>query len=84
MILVKTDEQIVEMMHKEHCYEGMIELYHPLYGFVHTYAWYNQEDLYLLEDLEALLNDFSFIQFFSENKILEIMENIRNKWKVGD
>ena len=72
-----TEQQIIKAMEKENCYEGMIELYHPLYGFVHTYAWYNQKDLYLLEDLEALLNDFSFIQFFSENKILEIMEKER-------
>ena len=33
-----TEDQIIEAMEKENCYEGMIELYHPLYGFVHTYG----------------------------------------------
>lgn len=81
---MKTDEQIIEMMHKEHCYQGMVELYHTRLGLVHTYVYYNLETLYIVEDLEAPLNECTFKQFLSDDKIIELMENIRNKWKVGD
>ena len=72
-----TDDLIVEAMHKEHCYSGMVELYHAWFGYVYTYVDYNQESLYILEDLESPLNDFIFKQFLSDDKIIEIMEKER-------
>lgn len=66
-------------MHKEHCYSGMVELYHAWFGFLHTYVYYNLETLYIVEDLEAPLNDFTFKQFLSDDKIIEIMEKERTK-----
>ena len=71
---MKTTEQIVEVMHKEHCYQGMVKLYHAWFGFVHSYVYYNQEDLYIVEDLEAPLDDFTFKQFLSDYEIIELME----------
>lgn len=71
---MKTDDLIVEAMHKENCYQGMVKLYHAWFGFVHTYVCYNLETLYITEDLEAPLNDFTFKQFLSDDKIIEIME----------
>ena len=68
-----TDEQIIQAMHKEHCFEGMVELYHAWHGYIYTYVYFNQETLYIVEDLEAPLNEFKFRQFLSTNKIIELM-----------
>lgn len=71
---MKTYDRIIEAMHKEHCYQGMVKLYHAGFGFVHTYVCFNLENLYIMEDLELPLNDFTFKQFLSDDKIIELME----------
>lgn len=69
-----TQDQIIKAMDQEHCYSGMVELYHAWFGIQHTYVGYNQECLYITEDLEAPLNDFTFRQFLSDDKIIDLME----------
>lgn len=69
-----TDDQIIQAMHKEHCYQGIIKLYHPWFGTTHTYVYFNQETLYIVEDLGVPLNDCIFRKFLSDDKIIELME----------
>lgn len=75
-----TQDHILNAMHKCNCYEGLVKLYHRWFGDFYTYVGYNLETLYIYEDLEADINDWTYKGFFSQ----DTMENYFDVYKESE